>query len=131
MAIGTPAEQKGYAPDSREKHERENDAAENCSLSAEKPRHDIKPEKPDASPVDSSYDNQNQCDSVEHGRSFLRKLCASRKFSYQKSAFSESLRFPEACAPQNSFCVKLLANVKSLAHRPFRRQCYFARHGLN
>ena len=60
------AEEKGYAPQSCQTHEGENDSAEGGSLSAEKPAHKVELEQADRAPVQRADDNQYQRCSVKH-----------------------------------------------------------------
>ena len=58
------AEKKRNAPDSRDRDQGIDDAAEHRLLTAEEPRYYIKLEKSYASPVESSHDRENKRDSV-------------------------------------------------------------------
>ena len=58
------AEQQGDTPSTAKGYQSVDDSADDGGLPAEDPRHDVKLEQTDGSPVDGADDHQDQCKSV-------------------------------------------------------------------
>jgi len=59
-------EEQGDAPDAGQRDDGVDDAGKDGSLTAADPRHDVKAEKSDGTPVERADDDEDQSDSINH-----------------------------------------------------------------
>jgi hypothetical protein len=60
------AEKERNAPNTRKRHERENNSGHKRARAAKEPRNNIEAEKTDTAPVKRAYYNKQKCYSIEH-----------------------------------------------------------------